>query len=204
MISEGTLAKLLEVLDDEDRIPDEDGWYTVSGTTYGSSSLSRGGSYFDKANNLTITKEIEAGTLEGVRERASWPGVCSIVFRPEDMGEEGAQRLALLVEGIGLHASYVGTPCLDEDLAYELEAEDERQAVRAELERLAFDKPELFSLSAFEDEEMTTLRDEAVMAVISACQEQDPCAIVVETGPSVFVDADRLEKVVRSMDRKDR
>lgn len=201
MISEETLAKLLEVLDDEDVIPDEDGWYTVSGTTYGSSSLSRGGSYFDKANNLTITKEIEAETLEGVKERASWPGVYSIVFRPEDMSEKSAQRLALLIEGISLHASYVGTPCLDEDLAFEMEAEDEREAVKDELETLAFDKPELFSPSDFEDEERTTIRDETVRDVISACWDQDSCAIVVETGPSVFVDADRLEKVVRDMGR---
>lgn len=201
MITEEALARLLETLEEEDRIPDEDGWYTASGTVYGSSSLSRGGSYFDKANNLTITKEIEAGTLEGVRERASWPGVYSIVFRPEDMSEEGAQRLTLLIEGISLHASYAGTPCLDEDLAFEMEAEDEREAVRQELEDLAFDKPELFSPSDFEDAEMTTIKDETVMTVISACQKQDPCAIVVETGPSVFVDADRLENVVRHLKR---
>lgn len=53
------MAKLLEVLEEEDRIPDEDEWNTASGTVYSSSSLSSGDSYFDKANNLTIMKEIE-------------------------------------------------------------------------------------------------------------------------------------------------
>ena len=197
MIKEETLAKLLDVLEEEDRIPDEDGWYTVSGTIYGSSSLSRGGSYFDKANNLTITKEIEAGTLPGVKERASWPGVYSIVFRPDDMSEESAARLLSILEDMVIEGP--GYPCIDEDLAYALELEDTREAIKNELETIAWNYPGLFLEEDYEDESETSFTARFVDDVIRECNDADLPVIFIEQGPSVFVDSGRLEKVIRKM-----
>ena len=52
MITDGKLSAILSYLSDDDKVPDENGEYSISYTTYGCSSLSVGGSYFDKANPI--------------------------------------------------------------------------------------------------------------------------------------------------------
>ena len=197
MNSDTLLEKILEKLDERDRIPDENDWYTVSWTTYGSSSLADCGSYFDKANNLTITKEIEAGTLQGVKERASWPGVHSIVFRPDDVSEESAARLLSILDDMIIEGP--GYPCIDEDLAWSLELEDTREAIKAELETIAWNYPGLFLEEDYEDESETSFTARFIDEVIRECDDADLPVIGIELGPSVYVDSGRLEKIVRKM-----
>lgn len=185
MITTARLEEILSYLEEEDRIPDERGEYTVSRTIYGSSSLSRGGSYHDKANNVLIAEAIR--DVEGIHERSSWPGVFSIVFNPEKMDDRAAERLLLLLEDMDGHGGY---PCLDEQLAYDMEAEDEMAAMRCIMDDLAFDG--LLDIP----EGMDACGDEAVGIMLDIVRDLDPCAIVTEPGPEIYIDAERVEKHV--------
>lgn len=183
MITSELFERIISLLDEEDRTPDERGEYTVSHTIYGSSSLSRGGSYFDKANNTLITEAIK--DVEGIHERSSWPGVYSIVFNPERMDDKAAERLLLLLENMDGHSGY---PCLDEQLAYDMEAEDEMAAMRCIMDDLAFDG--LLDIP----EGIDPCGDEAVGIMLGIIRNLDPCAIVTEPGPEIYIDAERVEK----------
>lgn len=186
MITTARLEEILPYLEEEDRIPDEKGEYTVSHTIYGSSSLSRGGSYFDKANNVLIAEAIK--DIEGIRERSSWPGVHSITFNPDEMDDRAAERLLLLLEDMNEHSGY---PCLDEQLAYDMEGEDEMAAMRCIMDDLAFEG--MLDVPGG----MDPCGDEAVSLMLEIVRERDPAAIVCETGPDVYIDA---ESVVRCVD----
>ena len=129
MISEKTLSRILGYLDEEDRTPDETGCYTVSNTIFGCSSLSRGGSFCDKANNLILSDEIECGNLGGVEERASWPGVYSIVFHPEKMTEESAEKLLEYLVLMDENRRWSEMPCIDENRVYEMEDKEIRETL---------------------------------------------------------------------------
>lgn len=181
MITTARLEEILPYLEEEDRIPDERGEYTISHTIYGSSSLSRGGSYFDKANHTLIAEAIK--DVEGIHERSSWPGIYSIVFNPEKMDDRAADRLVTLLDEMHANGTY---PCLDEQLAYEMEAGDEMAAMRCIMDDLAFDG--LLDVP----EGMDPCGDEAVSLMLEIVRERDPAAIVCETGPDVYIDAERV------------
>lgn len=182
-MNSGLLERIISHLDEEDRTPDERGEYTISHTIYGSSSLSRGGSYFDKANHTLIAEAIK--DVEGIHERSAWPGVYSIVFNPEKMDDRAAERLLLLLEDMDGHGGY---PCLDEQLAYDMEAEDEMAAMRCIMDDLAFDG--LLDVP----EGIDPCGDEAVGIMLDIVRSLAPCAIVTEPGPEIYIDAERVEK----------
>lgn len=132
MISKKLSEALLEAIG---TIIAEDGWYTIPGTIYGCPSLSQGGSYYEKANNLILSDEFREAS--GVREKADYPGVYFIQFNPELMDTDTAERLLSRLVDIRMHASS-SVPCLDEDLAAKLEAEDVRNALMETIESIAF------------------------------------------------------------------
>ena len=98
MISKETLDRILEQLEPEDRTP-YDGLYTISHTIYGCSSLSRGGTYYDWANNHELAKAINDDKLQGVYERNDCPSAFSIVFNPKKMEYNYALTHALSFNG---------------------------------------------------------------------------------------------------------
>lgn len=182
MISEDTLSRILELLEPEDRIPYE-GRYTVSHTIYGCSSLSRGGTYCDLVNNNELTKTINDEKLKGVYEHTDYPGVFSIIFNPEKMDERSAEVLISFLEDVNSNARS-SVPCIDENLASELEFEDLETEIRATLDDYAWQLETSFS------EEVVN----KVVGRISACS-----LYIVECGPSIFIETRDFEDVLKEV-----
>ena len=176
------LNAILSLLEPQDRIPDGNGRYTVSYTTYGSSSLSAGGTYYDKANNLRLSETL--GGRPGIIEAAFWPGVYSIAFDPEAADNGTADALISMLEDMRLSGGY---PCLDEDLAASLEWDDKTAAVEEALDDMAF-RGELILPDGW-----TVKR--ILMAVTAKLDERGD-VLITEPGPSVYRDEDRFGKLV--------
>lgn len=180
MISEETLSRILNYQLYEDKIPDERGEYKISYTSYGNSSLSLGGSYYDKANNL----EFSGCNIRGLHERASWPGIYFITFNPNEMDEKDAEILITLLGDMHMHSSY---PCLNEQKAYDMEAEDTMLVIKSVLDSLhedgESDVPEGFDHCS----------DKAASIMLSLIYEDRPDAIMIETGPDVYIDEDAVK-----------
>ena len=179
MITDGKLSAILSYLTDDDRIPDENGEYTISYTTYGCSSLSVGGSYFDKANHFGLLSMLQGA--EGIRERSSWPGVYSLVFNPEKMRDEDADRL--LQELSAMHEHDIGYPCIDEDMASRFEFEDKEEAVRDELDDLKENGNELLDNLKID----INLIDKVLRAM-----DETGDVLIVEPGPSIYLDTEKF------------
>lgn len=179
MISVEKLSAILSYLSDDDRVPDENGEYTISYTTYGCSSLSVGGTYYDKANNFGLLSMLKA--TEGIRERSSWPGVYSLVFDPEKMRDEDADRLLQGLSAMNEHD--IGYPCIDEDMANRLELEDKEEAVRDELNDLKEAGNEL--VDGYEID--INLVDKVMKAM-----DETGDVLVVEPGPSIYLDTEKF------------
>lgn len=182
MISEETLSRILELLEVEDRIPYE-GRYTVSHTIYGCSSLSRGGTYCDLVNNNELTKAINDENLEGVYEHTDYPGVFSIVFNPEKMDERSAEILISFLEDVNINARS-GVPCIDENLATELEIADLETEVRTLLDDYAWQLE-------------TTFSEEVVNEVVGRISARGLYA--VECGPSIYIETKDFEDVLKEV-----
>lgn len=129
------LDAIIALLDDHDKVPDENGWYTISFTTYGNSSLALGGTYYDQANNYRLTAMLKG--RNGFHELASWPGVYSLSFDPAVMDDETAEMLISALQDMHLNGNY---PCLDEDLANSLEWDDKTEAVKEALNDMEYDE----------------------------------------------------------------
>lgn len=192
MISQATLDRILEQLETEDRIPFDNGRYTVSHTIYGCSSLSRGGTYYNQVNNNELTKTINEGKLKGVYERHDYPGVNSIVFRPEEMDEESAETLISFLEDVNM-AARSSVPCIDEDAANDLEYEDTIEALVDELDDIVFHDDEENPLFPMGFEPDMSVAAE-LLSIINSWPGDDP--IIIEQGPYVFVDRDKLAPYV--------
>ena len=188
MISEKTLSRILSYLDEEDRIPDKTGYYTVSNTTFGCSSLSRGGSFSDKANNLILSDEIEYGNLEGVKERSSWPGVYSIVFHPEKMTEESAETLIEHLVMMDENRRWSGMPCIDESRVYKMEDDEIRETLTEAVQGI-IDEYVLLPCSLELDERF-------INAIRNTEQASSGELYVIEQGPSVFIRDEALRKAI--------
>lgn len=179
MITDKKLSAILSYLIDDDKVPDENGEYTISYTTYGCSSLSVGGSYYDKANHFGLLSMLQGA--EGIRERSSWPGVYSLVFAPEKMRDEDADRL---LQGLSaMHEHDIGYPCIDEDMANRLELEDKEEAVWDELDNLKENGNEL--LASLEID--INLIDNVLRAMDGTGD-----ILIVEPGPSIYLDSEKF------------
>ena len=179
MITDGKLCAILSYLTDDDKVPDENGEYTISYTTYGSSSLSIGGSYYDKANHFGLLSMLQ-GT-EGIWERSSWPGVYSLVFDPEKMREEDADRLLQGLSAMNEHD--IGYPCIDEDMTNRFELEDKEEAVRDELNNLKEAGNELL-----DDYEI----DINLIDRILRAMDETGDVLIMEPGPSIYLDTEKF------------
>lgn len=195
MISSGTLDRILDNLDKEDRVPNEGGYYTVSNTIYGCSSLSRGGSYYDWANNFELTKMINEGKLPGVYERSDWPAVFSIIFNPEKMTEESAERLISFLEDVNMNAR-TSVPCINEDIANELEMNDVIDALVWAVRDIADNEDSILPESLQVDNRFIDI----LLRFNQGMEE----LYTIETGPSVYVDTDTLQRVIEMMCRQAR
>lgn len=188
MISEKTLSRILGYLDEEDSTPDETGCYTVSNTIFGCSSLSRGGSFCDKANNLILSDEIECGNLGGVEERASWPGVYSIVFHPEKMTEESAEKLLEYLVLMDENRRWSEMPCIDENRVYEMEDKEIRETL-AEAVQGIIDEYVLLPCNLELDERFINI-------IRNTKQATSGELYVIEPGPDVFIRDEALKKAI--------
>lgn len=182
MISNETLDRILDLLETEDRIP-HDGLYTVSHTIYGCSSLSRGGSYYDKVNNLELSKIINEEKLEGIYEQNDYPSVFSIVFNPEKMDERSAEILISFLEDVNINARS-SVPCIDENRATEMEIEDLETEVRTILDDYAWQLE-------------TTFSEEVVNEIVKRISARGFYA--VECGPSIFIETIDFENVLKEV-----
>lgn len=188
MISKETLDNILEQLEPEDRAPYE-GFYTVSHTVYGYSSLSRGGTYYDWANNHELAKAINDDKLQGVYERNDCPSVFSIVFNPEKMDERSAEILISFLEDVNMNA-HSSVPCIDEDAANELEYNDTLDALVSELDDISFHNEKKFPLGFIPDVNIAA----ELLKIIDNFPGDDP--ITVEQGPTIYIDRDKLAPYV--------
>ena len=179
MITDEKLSAILEYLTDDDKVPDENREYTISYTTYGCSSLSVGGSYYDKANHFGLLSMLQGA--EGIREHSSWPGVYSLVFNPEKMRDEDAERLLQGLSAMNEHD--LGYPCIDEDMISRFELEDKEEAVRDELNDLKEAGNEL--LDGYEID--INLVDKVLRAM-----DETGDVLIVEPGPSIYLDSDKF------------
>ena len=166
----------------------EDGWYTISETIYGCSSLSRGGSYCEKANNLILSDEFR--DAPGVREKADYPGVYFIQFNPDLMDTDTAERLLSRLGDIRMHAS-TSVPCLDEDMAARLEAEDVRNALMETIESIAFSGTVHIPDQCISDERFADLLIKANAGVLDLYS--------IECGPSVFVHEEEVIQLLKDL-----
>lgn len=193
MISKELLEKILEQLDPFDTVPDNEGNHTVSWTTYGCSSLSRGGTYYDKANNQRLSEMFEG--RQGVRKYDGWPGVHSIDFNPSLMDEETGELLLAALED--MHIGNPGYPCLDEDLANRLEMDDIIEAVAEALDDAAsHDETGMFPEGYEADEKDARLMLEIIDRM------GDGCVVEPQPGPYVYVDEDRFAKLIPEFVKK--
>ena len=188
MISTKTLEKILEQLEPEDRAPYE-GFYTVSHTVYGCSSLSRGGTYYDWANNHELAKAINDEKLQGIYERNDYPGAFSIVFNPEKMDERSAEILISFLEDVNMNARS-SVPCIDEDAANELEYNDTLDALVSELDDVMFHDGKKFPLGFVPDVNIAA----ELLKIIDNFPGDNP--ITVEQGPTIYIDRDKLAPYV--------
>lgn len=189
MISQATLDRILEQLETEDRIPFDNGRYTVSHTIYGCSSLSRGGTYYDQVNNNELTKTINDEKLQGIYEHNNYPGVFSIMFNPEKMDERSAEILISFLEDVNMNASS-SVPCIDEDAANELEYNDTLDALVSELDDISFHDEKKFPLGFVPDVNIAA----ELLKIIGSFPGDDP--ITVEQGPTIYIDRDKLSPYV--------
>lgn len=166
----------------------EDGWYTISETIYGCSSLSRGGSYCEKANNLILSDEFR--DAPGVREKADYPGVYFVQFCPDLLDTDTAERLLARLGDIRMHASS-SVPCLDEDMAARLEAEDVRNALMEAIESIAFSGTVHIPDQCVSDERFADLLIKANAGVLDLFS--------IECGPSVFVHEEEVVQLLKDL-----
>lgn len=188
MISKETLDRILEQLEPEDRTP-YDGLYTVSHTIYGCSSLSRGGTYYDWANNHELAKTINDEKLQGIYEHNDYPGVFSIIFNPVKMDERSAEILISFLEDVNINASS-SVPCIDEDAANELEYNDTLDALVSELDDISFHDEKKFPLGFVPDVNIAA----ELLKIIDNFPGDNP--ITVEQGPTIYIDRDKLAPYV--------
>ena len=188
MISKETLDRILEQLEPEDRTP-YDGLYTISHTIYGCSSLSRGGTYYDWANNHELAKAINDDKLQGVYERNDCPSAFSIVFNPKKMDERSAEILISFLEDVNMNARS-SVPCIDEDAANELEYNDTLDALVSELDDISFHDEKKFPLGFIPDVNIAA----ELLKIIDNFPGDDP--ITVEQGPTIYIDRDKLAPYV--------
>ena len=188
MISKETLDRILEQLEPEDRTP-YDGLYTISHTIYGCSSLSRGGTYYDWANNHELAKAINDDKLQGVYERNDCPSVFSIVFNPKKMDERSAEILISFLEDVNMNA-HSSVPCIDEDAANELEYNDTLDALVSELDDISFHDEKKFPLGFVPDVNIAA----ELLDIIDRFPGDNP--ITVEQGPTIYIDRDKLAPYV--------
>ena len=184
-MTDGKLNAILSLLEPQDRIPDENGRYTVSCTIYGSSSLSVGGTYYDKANNIRLSETL--GGRPGIIEATSWPGVYSIAFNPEAADDETADALIAALEDMHLSGGY---PCLDEDLAASLEWDDKTEAVEEALDDMVF-RGELALPPGW-----TVKR---ILMTVTAKLDERGDVLITEPGPSVYLDEDRFGEALPAL-----
>ena len=189
MISQATLDRILEQLETEDRIPFDNGRYTVSHTIYGCSSLSRGGTYYDQVNNNELTKTINDEKLQGIYEHNNYPGVFSIMFNPEKMDERSAEILISFLEDVNMNAR-TSVPCIDEDAANELEYNDTLDALVSELDDITVHDEKKFPLGFTPDVNIAA----ELLKIIYNSPGDDP--ITVEQGPTIYIDRNKLSPYV--------
>lgn len=183
MISKETLDRIREQLEPEDRTPYE-GLYTVSHTIYGCSSLSRGGTYYDQVNNHHLSAAISDKKLQGIYERNDYPGVFSIVFNPEKIDEQSAKTLISFLEDVNMNAK-TSVPCIDENLAYDLEYDDVLDAITEELDDIIFHDEGRFP-KGFEADRSTA------SYLLMLIPDSYDCFATVEQGPSIFIDSEKF------------
>ena len=188
MISKETLDRILEQLEPEDRAPYE-GFYTVSHTVYGCSSLSRGGTYYDWENNHHLSKAINDDKLQGIYERNDYPNVFSIIFNPEKMDERSAEILISFLEDVNMNA-HSSVPCIDEDAANGLEYNDTLDALVSELDDISFHDEKKFPLGFTPDVNIAA----ELLDIIDRFPGDNP--ITVEQGPTIYIDRDKLAPYV--------
>lgn len=176
---------LLEAID---TVIEEDGWYTIPETIYGCSSLSLGGSYYEKANNLILSDEFREAP--GVREKADYPGIYFIQFNPDLLDTDTAERLLSRLQDIRMHES-TSVPCLDEDMAARLEAEDVRNALMETLGDIAFSGTVHIPDQCVSDERFADLLIKANAGVLDLYS--------TECGPSVFVHEEEVIQLIKDL-----
>lgn len=185
MISKELSEALLEAIG---TVITEDGWYTIPETIYSCSSLSQGGSYYEKANNLIISDEFRDDP--GVREKADYPGVYFVQFNTDLMDTDTAERLLSRLEDIRIQASS-SVPCLDEDMAARLEAEDVSDALMETIEDIAFSGAVHIPDQCASDERFAALLIKANAGVLDLCS--------IECGPSVFIHEEEVIQLLKDL-----
>lgn len=185
MITKELSEAILEALD---TVITKDGWYTIPETIYGCYSLSLGGSYCEKANNLILSDEFR--DTPGVRKKADYPGIYFIQFNPELMDTDTAERLLSRLQDIRMHATF-SVPCLDEDLAAKLEAEDARDALMETVGDIAFSDTVHIPDQCVSDERFANLLIKANAGVLDLYS--------IECGPSVFVHEDEVIQLLKNL-----
>lgn len=185
MISKELLETLMEAIG---TAITEDGWYIIPETIYGCSSLTMGGSYYEKVNYLILSDEFR--DAPGVREKADYPGVYFIQFNPDLMDTDTAEKLLSRLGDIRMHAS-TSVPCLDEDLAARLEAEDVRNALMKTIESIAFDGTVYIPDQCTSDERFGNLLIKANASVLDLYS--------IECGPSVFVHEEEVIQLLKDL-----
>lgn len=176
-----TIKAIISLLDPCDQVPDEYGEYIISSTIHalGSCSLSRGGSYVEKANYEALNSELSDCT--GIFRRNEYPGVYFLTFNPDKLNPYSANKLLSLLEDISLNKS---SHCINEDLAYQLEFSD---TIEYLLEMLA-------GTEVVKNDEVLSkvADDEIAKAGYSMIQSLDPSVMTVEPGPGIFINEEKF------------